>query len=110
VPSVLSNGTRKKAVYRRFAGTGSRPVILEKSGQQFLYRKYDFQHIKGLTPGTEENIALLNDIDTMARKLKQVQDAGVPVLFRPLHEAEGGWFWWGAEGPEPLCQTVQAAL
>jgi len=38
---------KEKAVYRRFAGTGSRPVILEKSGQQFLYRKYDFQHIKG---------------------------------------------------------------
>lgn len=55
---------------------------------------------KALTPGTEENKALLSDIDFMAVKLKQVQDAGVPVLFRPLHEAEGTWFWWGAEGPE----------
>jgi mannan endo-1,4-beta-mannosidase len=26
----------------------------------------------------------------------------VPVLWRPLHEAEGGWFWWGAKGPEPF--------
>jgi len=38
-------------------------------------------YTESTTPGTEENIALLNDIDTMARKLKQVQDAGVPVLF-----------------------------
>jgi len=26
----------------------------------------------------------------------------VPVLWRPLHEAEGGWFWWGANGPQPF--------
>jgi beta-mannanase len=23
------------------------------------------------------------------------QDAGVTVLWHPLHEASGGWFWWG---------------
>ncbi|HEU5146732.1 MAG TPA: glycosyl hydrolase, partial [Chryseosolibacter sp.] len=28
------------------------------------------------------------------------QKAKVPVLWRPLHEAEGKWFWWGAKGPE----------
>ena len=28
----------------------------------------------------------------------------VPVLWRPLHEASGGWFWWGAKGPEPFKQ------
>ncbi|PMQ01049.1 MAG: hypothetical protein CBR30_07950 [Dictyoglomus sp. NZ13-RE01] len=22
------------------------------------------------------------------------------MLWRPLHEAEGRWFWWGAKGPE----------
>jgi mannan endo-1,4-beta-mannosidase len=44
---------------------------------------------------------LLRDIDAIAVQLKRLQDAGVPVLWRPLHEAEGGWFWWGAKGPEP---------
>ncbi len=34
-------------------------------------------------------------------QLKELQANGVPVLFRPLHEAEGKWFWWGAKGPEP---------
>lgn len=29
-----------------------------------------------------------------------MQEAGVPILWRPLHEASGGWFWWGAEGAE----------
>jgi mannan endo-1,4-beta-mannosidase len=43
---------------------------------------------------------LLGDIDAIAVPLKRLQDAGVPVLWRPLHEASGGWFWWGASGPE----------
>lgn len=66
-----------------------------------------FSISKALTSGTAENKALLNDIEVMAGKLKQVQDAGVPILFRPLHEAEGGWFWWGAEGPKPCVQLYR---
>lgn len=66
----------------------------------FYTENTTFSISKALTPGTAENTALLKDIEFMAGKLKQVQDAGVPVLFRPLHEAEGGWFWWGAEGPK----------
>jgi mannan endo-1,4-beta-mannosidase len=45
---------------------------------------------------------LLRDIDAIGAQLKKFSDAGVPVLWRPLHEAEGGWFWWGAKGPQPL--------
>jgi mannan endo-1,4-beta-mannosidase len=36
------------------------------------------------------------DLDLVAVELKKLRDAGVPVLWRPLHEAAGGWFWWGA--------------
>lgn len=43
---------------------------------------------------------LLKDIDAVANQLKRLQDAGVPVLWRPLHEASGGWFWWGASGKD----------
>lgn len=43
---------------------------------------------------------LISDIDAIAIQLKRLEDAGVPILFRPLHEASGGWFWWGASGPE----------
>lgn len=42
--------------------------------------------------------AMLGDIDTIATYLKQLQTAGVPVLWRPIHEASGAWFWWGAHG------------
>lgn len=43
---------------------------------------------------------LMEDIDAIAKQLQILQEAGVPVLWRPLHEASGGWFWWGASGPE----------
>ena len=45
--------------------------------------------------------AMIQDIDYISGLLKKLQDDGVPVLWRPLHEASGGWFWWGAKGPEP---------
>jgi mannan endo-1,4-beta-mannosidase len=53
-------------------------------------------------PESKEYKALLRDIDAIAVQLKKLDAAGVPVLWRPLHEAEGGWFWWGAKGPKPL--------
>lgn len=43
---------------------------------------------------------LMADIDAIAEQLLILKEAKVPVLFRPLHEASGGWFWWGASGPE----------
>ncbi len=49
-----------------------------------------------------EYALLLRDIDVIAAQLKKFADANVPVLWRPLHEADGAWFWWGAKGPEPF--------
>ncbi len=40
------------------------------------------------------------DIAEIAKQLHRMEDAGIPVLWRPLHEASGGWFWWGAKGPD----------
>ncbi len=45
---------------------------------------------------------ILRDIDAIAVQLQKVSDQNIPVLWRPLHEASGGWFWWGAKGPEPF--------
>ncbi|KAL4891899.1 family 26 endoglucanase H/Glycosyl hydrolase [Aspergillus ambiguus] len=47
---------------------------------------------------------LIRDIDAIATQLKRLSDEDVPILFRPLHEPEGGWFWWGAHGPAPFKQ------
>lgn len=47
---------------------------------------------------------LMEDIDAIAQQLLILQEADVPILWRPLHEASGGWFWWGASGPEAYKQ------
>jgi mannan endo-1,4-beta-mannosidase len=47
---------------------------------------------------TQEYKDVMRDIDAIAVQLKRLQTAGVPVLWRPLHEAGGTWFWWGAKG------------
>lgn len=58
-------------------------------------------------PESENYRLLLRDIDAIAVPLKQLQDLRIPILWRPLHEAEGGWFWWGAKGPEPAKQLYR---
>jgi mannan endo-1,4-beta-mannosidase len=55
-------------------------------------------------PKSDDYRLLLRDIDAIAVQLQKFSDAGVPVLWRPLHEAQGGWFWWGAKGPGPFKQ------
>ena len=50
---------------------------------------------------SEECYALIGDIDVISEQLSILQQNNVTVLWRPLHEASGGWFWWGAKGAEP---------
>lgn len=58
----------------------------------------DVQWDRMLRPGTAENATLLADIDRYVENyLKLLVDPDgqpIPVLFRPLHEIDGGWFWW----------------
>ncbi|KAK4652573.1 Mannan endo-1,4-beta-mannosidase man26A [Podospora pseudocomata] len=71
----------------------------------FYTRATDFDIAATLANPQGANYTLLiRDIDAIAVQLKRLEAAGVPVLWRPLHEAEGGWFWWGAKGPEPAKQ------
>jgi len=43
---------------------------------------------------------ILRDLDAIAVELLRLQAANIPVIWRPLHEADGEWFWWGAWGPD----------
>lgn len=68
-----------------------------------------FSISKALEEGTWEHEVLMADIEEIAKQLKKLKDADAPILWRPLHEAEGAWFWWGAEGPEP-CKKLYRLL
>lgn len=46
---------------------------------------------------SEQCYGLILDIDNMAGQLMSLKNKGVPVLWRPLHESAGEWFWWGGD-------------
>jgi mannan endo-1,4-beta-mannosidase len=48
-----------------------------------------------ITPGSKAYTRWMDALDEIARALAQLRDAGVVVLWRPLHEMNGNWFWWG---------------
>ncbi len=73
----------------------------------FYSKDTTFDITRAVTPGTPEYDATMRDLDTIADELEVLRDAHVPVLWRPLHEANGRWFWWGAGGPEPFKKLWQ---
>ena len=68
----------------------------------FFTDNTDFDAAKAVIDGTAENIALISDMDMMAGLLRPFCDKHIPILWRPFHEGDGNWFWWGAKGAEPL--------
>lgn len=66
------------------------------------FSKCDFSESKDLTPcadyileGGEYNAQYNAYLDIIADYALKLQEANVPILFRPFHENSGGWFWWG---------------
>jgi mannan endo-1,4-beta-mannosidase len=60
-----------------------------------------------LAPGTETSQRWMQELDLIADGLRQLKAAGVVVLWRPFHEMNGGWFWWGAKDPEAFIKVWQ---
>ena len=47
----------------------------------------------------------MQELDLIAAGLQELKDAGVVVLWRPFHEMNGGWFWWGAKDPDTFIKV-----
>ncbi len=56
----------------------------------------DFDVSKVHNPESREYKAMVEDIDVVASYLLQLQELNIPIIWRPIHESQGGWFWWGA--------------
>ena len=59
------------------------------------------------TEGSWEHQLFYTDLYEAYTVIKDLQDAGIPVIWRPLHEASGNvsnggeaWFWWGKSGAD----------
>ena len=80
-------------------------TVMISSGDELTY----FSPSRAVTEGTLENRIARQQLDGVAALLLLYQSQGIPVLWRPLHEAAGNrlddgtrqpWFWWGSEGAE----------
>ena len=69
----------------------------------------EFNVTEALKEGTWQNEFMHESLEKIAGYLKLLQDEGIPVIWRPLHEAagntytqwhSGAWFWWGADGAQ----------
>ena len=58
-----------------------------------------------LKPGTDTNKRWMQELDLIAEGLAELKEAGVVVLWRPFHEVNGGWFWWGAKEPQSFIRV-----
>lgn len=74
--------------HEQLPGTSYQWANVQKTLSQADFNKY-------VTPGTAQYNSLITDLDKVAVSLKSLRDAGVPVLWRPYHEMNGNWFWWG---------------
>ena len=80
-------------------------VYLENNGtaldpnKDYAFYKADteFDATNATVEGTWENKVFTEDLKNAASYLKLLRDADIPVLWRPFHEAAGGWFWWGKD-------------
>jgi mannan endo-1,4-beta-mannosidase len=80
------------------------PLSVNKSGA-FYTADTNFDVSKVTDPTSAEYKAMIADIDVISTYLQQFKDANIPVIWRPLHESSGGWFWWGAKGAVP-CKAL----
>lgn len=78
-----------------------------RTTEEFYSNKTTFDISKINDPESAEYKAMINDIDYVSGLLKELQKDNVPVIWRPLHEAAGAWFWWGAKGAAPCKKLYQ---
>ncbi len=70
----------------------------------FYYKTTDYNHktgfdlLRAVEQGTAEYNFVTHEIDLVAEQLKRFEKEDIPIIWRPLHEANGSWFWWGNRG------------
>ncbi len=101
-----NRGTIETAL-RLVKETGCIPVIafhwfspLGGSDKSFYTEHTNFDPESVLEEGSAAEEAFYKDLDVIVEELRKFQREKIAVLWRPFHEAEGTWFWWGSKGGE----------
>ena len=71
----------------------------------FNYTKaFKDEQCKEIDTASKEYQDMMADVDIVSGYFKQLEEKDIAVVWRPLHEASGGWFWWGVGSPECYVQ------
>jgi mannan endo-1,4-beta-mannosidase len=97
VKRQYANGAIITLCWHAVRPTEDEPVTFRGSVQGKLTDK-EWNEL--ITPGTRLNQHWCDQVDVIAGFLKQLRDAHIPVLWRPYHEMNGDWFWWGGRRGE----------
>ncbi len=74
----------------------------------FNYTKaFKDEGCKEINEISQEYKDIIADVDIVSGYFKQLEEKGIGVVWRPLHEASGGWFWWGVGSPECYVQLYR---
>ncbi|WP_194922283.1 glycosyl hydrolase, partial [Catenulispora rubra] len=99
LPALMMHACRPDVAVCGFDG-GSNPV----KGSSLS----DSEWSQLITNGTNLNNDYKAKLDQFVPYFQQLKDAGIPVLFRPLHEMNEGWAWWGGRpGPNGDARLYQ---
>jgi len=102
---VWANGDIVALMFHACPPTGSEPCSWDGGPISSLT---DAQWTELITDGTTLNKNWKTRLDAIVPYLQQLQNAGVEVLFRPLHEMNQGAFWWGGRaGPNGSARLYQ---
>jgi mannan endo-1,4-beta-mannosidase len=78
------------------------PTAQGANSYAFYTSDTSFDISQAIIDGTYENGIIKADFQKVADRLLLLKNKNIPVIWRPLHEASGGWFWWGAKGATPF--------
>ena len=105
-PEVIAEAKRQHAagsiitlMWHAVRPTGDEPVTFDDNICNGPLAEQDWLDL--LRPGTSTHARWERQVDTIARLLAELRDDNIPVLWRPYHEMNGAWFWWGGRpGPD----------
>jgi mannan endo-1,4-beta-mannosidase len=87
--------------------TADEPVVFMRRGRSetdkldsVQGRLTEAQYQDLLTPGTDLHKRWCAQVDALVPYFRKLEEAKVPLLWRPYHEMNGGWFWWGGRRGE----------
>ncbi len=81
----------------------NKKILVNEDGT-YDFTACNFMESKDLTgncaeqilPGGAYNATFNAYLDIIAEYAKALQEKNIPILFRPFHENNGNWFWWGS--------------